>query len=295
MASNTIEGRAKKHDGTAIDYVSIFNWIGGKCLAQVKPNASGFWEYQYSETMKVGISYVADGCEPVTHGPYELTYKDVTSPIPSDYILFYDFNGDLFDKSTNANNGNKTGSASFVDGRKIGTLALGFTRGVIVTQGKLPITGSQLTVSFWVSTSSTSKGMIYETSSNTLAHGGSHYCMMNEHAIGKLSSSIRRNWTNGGAYNITASPINTDDSWQHVIVEVDTSLPSNEQNKIYVNNALTSEYINTTTAVGDLKVAEWYIGSRYLVSSNPFNGALQDFRVYNRILSEIERAALFNE
>lgn len=71
MASNTIEGRAKKHDGTAIDYVSIFNWIDGTCIAQVKPDASGAWSYPYTEDVKVGITYVANGCEPITHGAYD--------------------------------------------------------------------------------------------------------------------------------------------------------------------------------------------------------------------------------
>lgn len=71
MAENTIEGRAKKHDGTAIDYVSIFNWSDGKCIAQVTPNASGSWSYKYFNNLKIGITYIADGCEPITHGAYD--------------------------------------------------------------------------------------------------------------------------------------------------------------------------------------------------------------------------------
>lgn len=67
-----LEGVAKKFDGTAIDYVSIFNWSDGKCIAQVKPDASGSWEYEYFDNLNVGIAYVADGCEPITHGPYSL-------------------------------------------------------------------------------------------------------------------------------------------------------------------------------------------------------------------------------
>lgn len=68
---SAITGRAKKHDGTAIDYVSIFNWEDGRCIAQVMPNAAGDWSYTYSNDLKVGITYVADGCEPITHGAYE--------------------------------------------------------------------------------------------------------------------------------------------------------------------------------------------------------------------------------
>lgn len=67
---SAITGRAKKHDGTPIDYVSIFNWENGTCIAQVIPNAAGDWSYPYSVNLKVGITYVADGCEPITHGAY---------------------------------------------------------------------------------------------------------------------------------------------------------------------------------------------------------------------------------
>ena len=71
-----IEGRAKKYDGTAIDYVSIFNWVDGKCIEQVIPDATGAWEYDYFSDLEVGITYVADGCEPITHGAY---YFNATS------------------------------------------------------------------------------------------------------------------------------------------------------------------------------------------------------------------------
>jgi hypothetical protein len=58
-----------------IDYVSIFNWVGGKCIAQVVPDAAGNWEFVYTADMTIGITYVADGCEPITHGPYAIEYS----------------------------------------------------------------------------------------------------------------------------------------------------------------------------------------------------------------------------
>lgn len=78
MASNVIAGRAKKHDGTAIDYVSIFNWTDGKCIAQVKPDQFGNWRYIYTKNLQVGITYVADGCEPITHGAYDFTHPSIS-------------------------------------------------------------------------------------------------------------------------------------------------------------------------------------------------------------------------
>lgn len=77
MTNNTITGRAKKFDGTAIDYVSIFNWADGKCIAQVIPDDMGNWTFSYYQTLIIGITYVADGCEPITHGAYEFIHQNL--------------------------------------------------------------------------------------------------------------------------------------------------------------------------------------------------------------------------
>lgn len=65
-----LRGKAKKYDGSPIDYVSIFNWPTGECIAQVQPDEMGNWKYDYYEDLNIGITYVADGCEPITHGAY---------------------------------------------------------------------------------------------------------------------------------------------------------------------------------------------------------------------------------
>lgn len=67
----TITGRAKRYDGTAIDYVLIFRWKDGKRLGKSIPNNVGNWSFKYDTNMIVGITHIADGCEPITHGPYE--------------------------------------------------------------------------------------------------------------------------------------------------------------------------------------------------------------------------------
>lgn len=64
-------GRAKRYDGTAIDYVLIFQWKTGRCLGKSIPNSAGIWSFEYNTNLIVGITYVADGCEPISHGPYE--------------------------------------------------------------------------------------------------------------------------------------------------------------------------------------------------------------------------------
>lgn len=85
MANNRVEGRAKKFNGAAIDYVSIFDWGDGKCIDQITPDASGIWQYNYAKNLVVGITYVANGCEPITHGPY--TFEYIGNQISSGFLL----------------------------------------------------------------------------------------------------------------------------------------------------------------------------------------------------------------
>ncbi|MGP5518012.1 hypothetical protein ACTXNA_07190 [Psychrobacter celer] len=66
-----IQGRAKRYDGLPVDYVLIFLWKDGKRLGKSIPNNAGNWSFEYDRNMVVGVTYVSDGCEPISHGPYE--------------------------------------------------------------------------------------------------------------------------------------------------------------------------------------------------------------------------------
>lgn len=65
-----IQGKAKRYDGTAVDYVLLFDWVTGNCIGKSVPDAAGNWTYDHAENLNCGITYVADGCAPITHGSY---------------------------------------------------------------------------------------------------------------------------------------------------------------------------------------------------------------------------------
>lgn len=81
-----IQGNAKKYDGSSIDYVLIFDWSTGACLGVSNPDQSGLWNFYYGNDMVVGITYVATGCEPITHGPYEF-FATNDGLFPSGFLL----------------------------------------------------------------------------------------------------------------------------------------------------------------------------------------------------------------
>lgn len=293
MADNKITGRAKKYDGTAIDYVSIFNWTDGKCIAQVTPDAAGVWTYTYDRSLRVGITYVADGCEPITHGAYDFAYL---SGIPSDTILHYDFNGDLFDRSANLNHGIKNGPSTFGAGRKPDTQSFYFVSGntLINTESPVVINANQLAISFWYykKNGASQVGTII---SNARALGGSSSFRVSDGSYGG-GIGADTSGTGGSGQNILKTSANLNDStWHHVFVQIDRAQNAVNAISIYIDNIKQS---GTAPASSDfdnnLDSTPITIGGQY-GTSNTLWAAVQDVRIYNRVLTISERESLFNE
>lgn len=66
-----MSGKAIKYNGEPIDYVLLFDWISGKCIDTPVPDLAGNWSFNYYINLNIGITYIADGCEPITHGSYQ--------------------------------------------------------------------------------------------------------------------------------------------------------------------------------------------------------------------------------
>lgn len=69
-ANIEIAGNVTTTSGAAADKVIIFSWDGSKVLATATPNASGSWAALVPPGTEFGISYIANGMQPLTHGPY---------------------------------------------------------------------------------------------------------------------------------------------------------------------------------------------------------------------------------
>lgn len=70
-----ISGVAKKYDGATIDYVQVFNWKNGRCINVALTDTTGNWSTDLYGTIDVGLTYVANGCQPITHGPYGFIFS----------------------------------------------------------------------------------------------------------------------------------------------------------------------------------------------------------------------------
>jgi hypothetical protein len=68
-----ITGNATTAEGNPVDFVRVFIWPNGALEADITPDPDGNWSFSAQKTDNYGITYIAEGCQPVTHGPYFLT------------------------------------------------------------------------------------------------------------------------------------------------------------------------------------------------------------------------------
>lgn len=282
-----IDGRAKKFDGTPVDYVSIFNWVDGKCIAQLTPNSTGNWVYPYNTNSTIGVTYVADGCEPLTHGPYILT----ASPLENGLILNYSFNGDLQDGSIRAVDGIKTGDVSFVAGRKAGTQALRFVDGVVKTSTPLVIGSDKITISCWLKLGGFVNPQQLFFGGDIVNSIGSYYIMINNTTAPSLDLISNNRSVPSGNHASTLRRL-TDANWHHFLFEIDRG--SSEVSRLYLDSVKLSLEVRANYPQSG-NFGDFVLNIGKDGSTHPFEGLMQDVKVYNRILTAEERTALFNE
>ena len=65
-----ISGNATTAEGLPADFVRIFSWPTGELVGVALPDESGDWSHEVPLTGDYGLTYIAAGCQPITHGPY---------------------------------------------------------------------------------------------------------------------------------------------------------------------------------------------------------------------------------
>jgi len=69
--AHLLSSTAKKGDGAAVDAVLIRDATTGAHVVKVTPAADGTWS-AYVQAGDYYITYAADGCQPICHGPYTI-------------------------------------------------------------------------------------------------------------------------------------------------------------------------------------------------------------------------------
>jgi len=72
-----ITGNVTTASGAPADWVRVFVWPDQELVAIAKPDEEGNWAANIEVTGHYGLTYIAEGCQPITHGPY---YIEASAP-----------------------------------------------------------------------------------------------------------------------------------------------------------------------------------------------------------------------
>ncbi|EKD28224.1 MAG: hypothetical protein ACD_79C00380G0001 [uncultured bacterium] len=210
------------------------------------------------------------------------------SSVSSNLLVYYSFDnneGDIVpDESGSGNAGSIIGSPSLENG--VSGNAFYFHPGDLVRAEANPLSGaSQFTISIWFKTETPMNN--YKLASGAYWHGGNNASGWN------VGTHYSEGWADNeagtirGEANWSRTKAFIPGEWNHLVV-----VYSGDKVREYINGELSLEVAGTEMLVGTgvpLEIVAWsYCGF------NNYDGLIDEFRLYNKALSEEKIVALYN-
>lgn len=193
-----------------------------------------------------------------------------------------------FDSSVNGNDGSILNSYTLSSPGAVGQSISLINEGTIQVATTTGITNlEQASFSIWF------KVDIDENTSQHLFDKNGDYNLQVNTAQNNFSFTWNL-WTTNGEWETASDSIPTYDQWHNVIITYDADDASNAPN-FYLNGALLSSSTSTTPVaprVENSSTTRLNIGNQNN-SGSPINGKIDDFRIYDRVLSITEIAELY--
>ena len=156
------------------------------------------------------------------------------------------------------------------------------------TNANFNIGTDKVSISFWLKSSVTTRGLIAEISNNPDTNN------VFSVEINKGSTNFNAMSRNTG-FNERRYANTYDGSWNHYVIIIDRSLNATDEIKLYKNNSfVTSTLSSSTDNNGIFGAYQLFIGQRD-GSTTGFNGQLKFLKIFNYPLSQTEITNLYNK
>ncbi len=271
--------------------------LGGELLGKIRSWSSASWQNIYGLTKGLGTSYFLNASGSalfVVRGSEGVLDNDVINGLVGEWK----FDEDVTSTSTttyDASGNNNHATLYNTPGRASSTCVMGncLNFNGVNTYGSIADPGSgildpttQYSVSAWVKTTSTSTSQFIVSKTNGGAGGGYELFMTNGKV--RFSSCDASGVCSGGYFDITTDGTYSDGLWHFVLGTVKTGNTAD----IYVDGVLVKQS-GTVTQNNIVNSYNLILGGRGPSGSSPFNGSLDDIRIYNRELSSDEAKQLY--
>lgn len=244
---------------------------------------------------------------------FALLHLSLFAQIPTDSLLLHmPFNGNAIDETGNGNNGIVNGASLTTDRFGNSNAAYSFNGvddRIDITNATL-VPDNSVSISFWFApvtswNSFTDHQILFQSDLSGDTDGefiitiNRTNCYSVPHTNdGKINFELQGDLLNGNSagcsgYGLTRVSSNTD-SWNAGVWHMITTVVDNGQIKIYVDGV----FQNTQSCTSSLFVSGQGITlGRYDAPqhTSPLHGAMDDIRIYKRVLTDSEISSLFNE
>ena len=208
--------------------------------------------------------------------------RKYTQPIPTDYILAYNFDGN-FNDVNGVNNLVQNGTVTFTTDRKGGNTAVQFGSGYLQTVNNLPAS-SVWSISFWMKNNSNSVITVF----------GGEFGVNGSQTFNFVMNDAGVNYyitIKGSSFNRWRTSDNLKDNiWHHYVFILDRTKLANEEIQVYIDGVKKNTIqFSSSNSSGN------FVSSRINFGQRLWTGSLDDIKLYNRPLTQTEITNLYNE
>lgn len=186
---------------------------------------------------------------------------------------------------------NKNGTVTNTTDRKGGNTAIQFGSGYLQTVNNLPAS-SVWSVSFWVKNTTTDFKVLFSLNNGVT---DAKQLQISINAVGNPTITISSPNNPLTNYNQKTFPNTNQTSWNHIVIVFNRDLSDSEEIKLYKNGVLTaSSSQGNYDQTGLFQNAKLTIGALYN-GQYISNSTMDDVKIFNRPLTQIEITNLYNE
>jgi hypothetical protein len=272
----------------------------GKVYVNGVLKASGSVLYNNYSSAPITISEASNGCpdgnmpgaidevkiynRPLSDAEILAEYNNAST----DLVLFLPFNGNAKDESGSGNNGTVSGSSLTQDRFGVNSRAYNFngTNNYISIADNPNLFSDELTISWWYKMSEMIGGRVVIG----WVDGGHRYQQFFNND--QLNYFNGYNVNQGGTYFNPIYTLTDLNVWKNIVVTYKKLTESTSTTSIYVDGEL-KQTDNHTLAMDYASGPDFFIGKNH--NGNFFKGALDDFRIFNRILNDTEILGLYQD
>ena len=213
---------------------------------------------------------------------HQIFGRKYTQPIPTDYILAYNFDGN-FNDVNGVNNLVQNGTVTFTTDRKGGNTAVQFGSGYLQTVNNLPAS-SVWSISFWMKNNSNSVITVF----------GGEFGVNGSQTFNFVMNDAGVNYyitIKGSSFNRWRTSDNLKDNiWHHYVFILDRTKLANEEIQVYIDGVKKNTIqFSSSNSSGN------FVSSRINFGQRLWTGSLDDIKLYNRPLTQTEITNLYNE